>query len=406
VVGSDDWSWRRGHRIGSIVVDLEEHVVVDLLPDRAVESVVTWLRQHPQITVVTRDRSGIYAEAATKGAPQALQVADRWHLLHNLVEVLEEFLLHHRAALREAAAGRAAAPSEETSAIAPTSTPATPDASTPGPLTPDRPRLGQKRSEEARRRRHERVVEHYDAIRRLVAAGANIADIARRVGVSRRTVYRSRALAEPPEPKRPNRPARQRVLTPVAPYLLQRWQEGCHNGMKLCREIRDRGYRYGDSNVLRFVADLRRDEAAGRPVAIGSPRTPRVPAARNVAGVFLRRPKDLESEQKTYLEKLTGTNTALATAYRLTQDFATMVRERQEERLGGWLLEVDASDVPALRRFAHGLRNDEAAVRAGLREVWSNGPTEGFIHKLKLVKRQAYGRAGFAVLRQRLIRTA
>jgi hypothetical protein len=83
VVGIDDWSWRRGHRFGTILVDLEEHVVVDLLPDRAVDSVVTWLKSHPQITVIARDRGGIYAEAATTGAPQAVQVADRWHLLHN-----------------------------------------------------------------------------------------------------------------------------------------------------------------------------------------------------------------------------------------------------------------------------------------------------------------------------------
>jgi transposase len=103
VVGIDDWSWRRGHRYGTIIVDLERHVVAELLPDRVVESVVEWLQRHPQINTIARDRSDIYAEAATKGAPQATQVADRWHLLHNLVKALEEYLLHHRAALREAA---------------------------------------------------------------------------------------------------------------------------------------------------------------------------------------------------------------------------------------------------------------------------------------------------------------
>lgn len=391
VLGIDDWSWRRGHRFGTILVDLEQHAVVDLLADRAVGSVVTWLRRHPRITVIARDRGGIYAEAATNGAPQAMQVADRWHLLHNLVEVLEEFLLHHRAALRDAAIDGAAPPTEGTA---------------PGPRTPDRPRLGQKRAEEASRRRHDRLVEQYHGVRRLTAAGADVADIARRVGLSRPTVYRYRDLAEPPEPKRPRRSRRERVLTPYEPYLLQRWQEGCHNGRKLFREIRDRGYRYGDSNVLRFVAQLRRDQAAGQPIATGSPRTLRVPTARNVAGLFLRRPADLEVEQQTYLEKLTGPNAVVATAYRLTQDFTTMVRERQSDRLDGWLLEVDACDVPALRRFAHGLRDDLDAVRAGLREVWSNGPTEGFVHKLKLVKRQSYGRAGFAVLRQRVMRAA
>ena len=106
------------------------------------------------------------------------------------------------------------------------------------------------------------------------------------------------------------------------------------------------------------------------------------------------------------MEHLQAADAAVASAYRLTQRFATMVRERQGERLEAWLAEADAGEVPALRRFATGLRADLAAVRAGLTARWSNGPTEGFVHKLKLVKRQAYGRAGFAVLRQRLVRAA
>jgi len=120
----------------------------------------------------------------------------------------------------------------------------------------------------------------------------------------------------------------------------------------------------------------------------------------------LRRPTDLDLEQQAYLDCLQGVHAAVATAYRLTQTFAAMVRERGGEQLDDWLAEAEGSDVGALRRFAQGLRKDLAAVRAGLTERWSNGPTEGFIHKLKLVKRQAYGRAGFAVLRQRVVRAA
>src|SRR5262249_51920978 len=144
ILGIDDWSWRRGRRFGTILVDLERHAVLDLLPDRAVDSVVRWLERQPQITVIARDRGGVYAGAATKGAPQATQVADRWHLLHNLAEVLEEFLLHHRAALRDAARPVDAAP---TPSVAPdaasTASSAARDGSAPGPLTPARPRLGQ-----------------------------------------------------------------------------------------------------------------------------------------------------------------------------------------------------------------------------------------------------------------------
>jgi len=381
VIGIDDWSWRRGHRFGTIIVDLERHAVVDLLPDRAVDSTAAWLKEHPHITTIARDRAGVYAEAAA----QATQVADRWHLLHNLAEVLEEFLLHQRAALRVAAA-----PAESAELC-----------------DPQRPRRGQERAEEASRQRHERLIQQYEAIRRLHAAGADVADIARRAGTSRRTVYRYRNLPEPPARKRPHRSRRQRLLTPYEPSLLRRWAGGCHNGMRLYREIREQGYAHGASNVLRFVAQLRRDEAAGRTAGAGTrAKAARGPSARRVAGLFLRRPADLHPEQRAYLDRLGTTDAALASAYRLTQDFATMVRERGGDRLDVWIGEADTCAVPALRRFAQGLRADLDAVRAGLTERWSNGPTEGFVHKLKLVKRQAYGRAGFAVLRQRVMLAA
>jgi transposase len=393
VVGIDEWAWRRGHRFGTILVDLERHRVVDLLPDRAADSTAAWLRQRPGIAAIVRDRSGLYADAADRGAPGATQIADRWHLIHNLAEGLEEFLLQQRAALRAASV-----PGEVSRAASDT---------TPGPLTPQRPRHGQQRAEEASRQRNERLVQQYEAIRRLHAAGADVADIARRVGTSRRTVYRYRDLPEPPAPKRPHRPPRQRVLTPYEPYLLQRWQEGCHNGMRLYREIRGQGYAYGASNVMRFVAQIRRDEADGQPAGAGArAKAVRVPSARRVAGLFLRRPDDLHPEQQAYLDRLLAHYAAVATTYRLTQSFAAMIRERGGTRLDAWLAEAEGSDVPALQRFAAGLRDDREAVRAGLTEIWSNGPTEGFVHKLKLLKRQGYGRADFDLLRQRMLAAA
>lgn len=231
-----------------------------------------------------------------------------------------------------------------------------------------------------------------------------MADIARRVGTSRRTVYRYRHLPEPPEPKRPHRPQRQRVLAPYEPYLLKRWEEGCHNGMRFYREVCEQGYAYGASNVMRFVAQLRRDEAAGQPAGTGArAKVAAVPSACRVAGLFLRRPADLHPEQQAYLDRLLAADAAVASAYRLTRDFATLVRERGGDHLDAWLAEVDACAAPALARFAAGLRADLEAVRAGLTEPWSNGPTEGFVHKLKLMKRQAYGRAGFALLRRRVM---
>lgn len=185
VLGIDDWAFRRGHRYGTILVDLERHEVIDLLEDRQAESVIAWLKRHPEITVITRDRSGEYAEAAGKGAPQATQVADRWHLLHNLADALEEFLLQNKKVLREAARTETQSPEEDyaTSFSA-------------GPLTPNRPRIWYERQLEASKKRHERLVEQWRSIRRLHLAGADVHDVAKRLGVSRETVYRYRRMEE------------------------------------------------------------------------------------------------------------------------------------------------------------------------------------------------------------------
>ena len=396
VLGVDDWSQRRRTTYGTILVDLERHTVVDLLPDRSAATLAAWLRERPDIEIISRDRFGAYAEAARTGAPQARQVADRWHLLRNLAEALEEVLLHKRTALRAAVAAA-------TTTVGPS--PGTDTA--PGPLTPTRPRPGQQRQTELSRQRHAQRVEEYETIRQLTAVGVTANEIARRLGINRRTVYRYRALAEPPEPKRPHRPRRWRVLTPYEPYLLQRWQEGCHTGMRLYREVRAQGFAHGASNVMRFVAQLRRDEAAGQPAGTTArAKAAPTPTARHVAALFLRRPEDLDAEEQAYLTRLRAADATVAAASDLTQAFATMARERTGDALDGWLDEATACATPALGRFAKGLRADYDAVRAGLTEEWSNGQTEGQVNRLKLIKRQMYGRAKFDLLRQRVLQAA
>jgi transposase len=390
-VGIDDWSFRRGHRYGTILVDLERHEVIDLLEDREAESVTDWLKRHPKVEVIARDRSGAYAEAASKGAPQAMQVADRWHLMHNLAGALEEFLLQKT----EAATTETQSPEEEDDAAS----------VLPGPLTPHRPRIWYERQLEASRKRHERLVEQWRNIRRLHLAGADVYDIARRLGVSRSTVYRYREREEPPKQTRFRH--KRRVLDPYVPYILKRWQEGCRNSRKLYQEIRERGYAHDISNLGRLLAELRRAEAGratGRPPpGAVHPDTPTVPTARQAAALFLRRKEKLTTEQQEYLYRLQAQDEVVADAYRLTQQFAKMVRELGGARLEEWLEEAKGCRVLAVRRFANGLEKDFSAVHAGLTENWSNGPVEGFIHKLKLLKRQGYGRAGFDLLRARML---
>jgi transposase len=394
VLGVDDFAFRRGARYGTILVDLERHRVADLLPERSQESLVAWLGRHPGVETAARDRSNIYREALAKGAPDATQVADRWHLLHNLALVLEELLLQKGPALREAAAPEAA-PEDRSD-----------DAFGSGSIMPNRPRNHDRKIEEAARKRHEQLVRQWEDIRRLYLAGADLRHICRELGISARTVYRYKDLTEPPPRRRHER--RASVLDPYVPYLVERWHEGCRNGKRLYREIRERGYQNSEETCARFVAQLRRAEAKGKPPS-SVPRARRgsiaglSPTSKNVAALFVRRREKLSEKQKAYLGRLCASDEALADAHRLTRDFAKMIRDLEGGKLDGWLEEAGACAAPAMRNFAAGLKKDLAAVRAGLVEEWSNGPVEGFVHKLKLLKRQGYGRAGFDLLRARML---
>ena len=394
VLGIDDFAFRRGARYGTILVDLQRRKVVDLLPERSQESLVAWLKRHPRVETATRDRSNIYREALTKGAPDATQVADRWHLLHNLAQTLEEFLLQKGPALRKAATPETVPEDRSDESFG------------SGPIMPNRPRNHDCKVEEAARKRHERLVQQWKDIRRLYLAGADLRHICRVLGISARTVYRYKELEEPPPRRSHGR--RKSVLDPYVPYLLKRWDEGCHNGKRLFREIRGRGYQNSEETCARFIAQIRRAEVRGKPPS-SVPRARKgsiaglSPTSKNVASLFMRKQEKLSEEQKEYLERLCGADEALADVRCLTQEFAKMVRNLEGEKLDGWLKEAEACSAPAMRNFAAGLRKDLAAVRAGLTETWSNGPVEGFVHKLKLLKRQGYGRAGFELLRARML---
>ncbi len=254
----------------------------------------------------------------------------------------------------------------------------------------------QQRAEEESLRKHERLVSQYEEIRRLHRAGADVADIARTVGVSRRTIYRYRELPEPPERKRPKE--RRHLLEPYKGYLLGRWAEGCRNKRRLFEEIRSRGYEYSETNVVRLLVGV---ERGGIAKTTGPPKQKvRVPSARHAAFLLVRRPEGLTGEQRAYLGKLCEIDETVAKAYELTREFGGMLRDLRGERLGGWIERTRQSGITELASFAKWLLEDEEAVRAGLTLHWSQGQVEGQVHKLKLLKRQSYGRAGFELLEE------
>ncbi len=382
IIGMDDWAWKKGRRYGTILCDLERHRAVDLLPERSADSVAAWLSASPGVTVIARDRSDLYADGANRGAPQAQQIADRFHLLKNLGEALDRFLQHKRVAIKQAVAP-----------MAPSIT---------VPAAPGQP--WQERQEADSLRRHAAVLARYERAIALHAKGAEIADIARAVGISRGTVYRYLRLGGPPERKQP-RPRRRhhRVLDPYKAYLRRRWDEGCHIATRLWREIRGMGYRSSYTNVLRFLAPLRLPVDQRPSIYRERGTSDPTPTPRQVAMLFLQRPKRLTADQQALIGHLCEVDGAIAAAHTLVRDFATVARARRGERLDAWIADAIAADIPDLRRFALGLLPDKKAIQAGLTEEWSNGPTEGHINRLKMLKRQMYGRAKFDLLRQRLL---
>jgi transposase len=400
VLGVDDWALRKGHHYGTILVDLEKGCPVDLLPDRQGETLAAWLKEHPGVEIVVRDRGGAYAEGAHAGAPQAMQVADRWHLLQNLAEALEATLAREQQALHEAA--QAAAPPPET---ATTSTgPTDPTAASTAAGIPAAPnRVAQK---QAQRREQKQAV--YQEVLRLRDAGYSQHAIARQVGKSLRTVHRYLRAPAFPERKPRTRPPGQ--LAPYRPYLEQRWREGCHNTRQLWRELREQGFPGSYSSVYALLAgwqaqlppeQRRRASKGPLPGAVSA-----APAPGAVVWWLLGRREKLSAEQAAYLERLTTLRPQLALARELVQEFFSLTRRRDAAALKPWQERVAASGIVELQRFSTGLRRDWEAVIAGLSLEWSNGPVEGQINRLKMLKRQMYGRAGVSLLRARVLPAA
>jgi len=378
-LGLDDFSFRRGRTFGTILVDLQSHQVIDLLPDRKVETVSAWMRAHPEIRLVSRDRAGDYASAAARAAPQARQCADRFHLLQNLGETLEGVLARHLAAHRN----------HQTEQFSATHLQGAPSR-LPAKLSPKEAQQKQARREE-RLARYQQVV----ALRKL---GFSQKAIAERVGIGHATV--SRWLESGMFPEQQPR-LRKTALEPHLPFLYERWEAGCHNIAQLYRELVARGYTHSYRSTYKQLVRLLPE---GRKNAQTSHRLPRPPVlARQAVFLFLHRPEALEAEDQETLALLRSLHPEVDQAYELVQQFVHMLRARTGEQLDNWLQHVRTSKIRELQGFVAGIERDKAAVIAGLTLPQNNGVVEGTINKLKLIKRMMYGRARFPLLRQRVL---
>lgn len=386
VVGLDDWAWCKGQRYGTICVDLERRRPVDLLPDRTVDSVVAWLQAVPSAEIISRDRGPIYIDGATRGAPQARQVTDRWHLLKNWGESLQRVFDRRQTALRSALSAVSAA-------IPP-----------PPPAVAAQPTARERLQQQRREQRYAR----YQQVRTLHAQGISVRAITKHLGINRHTVRKYVRAETFPEIATWATARRSRVKAAYLPYVHERWNAGCANAAQIWRELREREVLVSKSTVREALTQLRKD--AGLPIrsrtTAGTAATPaprRSLSSRQAAWLFMHPPTKLEAEDQAVLTTLCANHADLAELYALSQAFVDMIKQRTRGGLDPWLTEAGASPFAELRGFVSGLRRDYAAVAAALELPWSQGPVEAQVQRLKLLKRAMYGRAKFDLLRQRVL---
>jgi transposase len=378
VVGIDDWAWRKGQRYGTIICDLERNRVLDLLPDRNADTLASWLGRYPGIEVIARDRAGVYAEGARRGAPNAAQVADRFHLLQNLGHVLRLIVDRNRVAVNAAGKAMFAETVSHDDAE---------KAAVNAPTGLERLRQGRR---DQRRERHEEI-------RRLHQAGMSPRQIAPRLGLSVRTVERWLAAGGEPEHRRPETPST--TIEPFRQYLGKRWQEGQHNGAQLWEEIKGMGFRGGRATVYRWTA--KRKE---QPNSTPEPALRRMPSRRECAWFLSQRAASLDERAGRYLRYLYDHAPKLEIAAKLARRFAALIRgDDDSDDLERWI--ADARDSE-LATFAAGIERDIEAVKAALTEPWSTSPVEGQINRLKMIKRQMYGRSGYRLLKSKVLARA
>ena len=398
VIGIDEWAWQKGRTFGTIIVDLEAREVVDVLPDRSSAATAAWLRRHPSVEIINRDRQGLYAEGARLGAPQARQVADRFHLAQNFRGAVERQLSRLERPLRAAMPRHIEPPDRRVSGG--------PDA---------RPRSSRVRSEAAVHRdlvdtaRREMQRSMFMRVRALYEAGHNAKAIAGKLGLGRRRVDRWIRLEELPE----RQTMAAKFFTPAyfREYLSRRWAEGCTHAGRLFEEIKRLGYSGSYSHLARLLSPWR--HAAGpepttptqRPngTMLVDPETNRTISPLVAAALCVRPRKMLTARQAAKVDALKVASHEFAAMRALAMRFRGLLRAESRRKLERWIKGAQQSGIYAMQRFARTLRQDIGAVRNAVTVGWSNGPTEGHINRLKTLKRAMYGRAGVELLRARVL---
>ncbi|WP_308380170.1 ISL3 family transposase [Streptomyces sp. ISL-43] len=371
VLGVDDFATRRGQHYGTVIIDCATGQPLDLLPGRDAKTLANWLRKHPGVEIICRDRGGSYADGARTGAPQAVQVADRFHIWQNLGTAVETSVRRHNACLK---------PSTGPDSTANIST-ADP-ASTAKAMSPI----------------EARIRERHTIVHALLDQGHGIREIARELHIGGNTVRRT-ARAETPEQLLTGRhQARPSQLDPYKAHLDKRWAEGCTNAIDLHAELQGLGYR----GHYQTISDYLRPRRRQRIRVVG----PAPPGVRQITGWMMRHPDRLRDEDRQQLAEVLARSPELDATSRLVRGFAEILTTRTGQHLKDWVVSARAEELPGLHSFATGLEKDWDAVVQGLTSQWNSGPVEGRVNHIKMVKRQMFGRAKLSLLRKRVLLTA
>lgn len=375
---------------------MEKRKAIDLLPDREADTLCEWLTAHPGVEIISRDRSPVYADGARRGAPDAKQVADRFHLLMNLRTAIENLLCRNNPILKQAyqtvmdgeleALRQKAAEQRETVEEIKAKIKTTPS-------------VYQKCGWEKRMRKRERFLK----VKELQSKNYPIRQIALSLQMHRRTVRLYMKADDLPERKKS---LRKNGLGKYLPHLEQRWAEGERNATKLGRELKEQGYPGTVSTVVHYLTVWREvcpDRKETAEMVKAKLRRFATPSPKRTYWLIFKPRSTGESWADKYITQLLKDAPEMKKAVELGQEFSRLMKSRQADELTNWLAKAEKSKIPELVGFVNGIRQDFEAVKMAFASEYSNGQTEGQVNRLKFIKRQMYGRAKFDLLRARVV---
>ena len=390
VLGIDDWAIRKGQVYGTIMVDLEKRKPIDLIPSRETEAVVKWLEAHPGIEIVSRDRAAAYAEAVEQGTPDAIQVADRWHLIKNMTDALKRLMNKYNQASRKVAVQIA-----ETEQAKITEALKTNDSCNACNKEFPKDTLKAKVGKDSPSK-YELI---FMEVKKLQKKGFSLREISRRVGINRKTV--TKYVEYDSFPKRIAPPHQISKASKFSSYLTKRWQEGERNYHQLWREIKDQGFDGTFVGLYKYMVKKFTKEKDGDcskniiPVKVYS--------ARRLSFLMCKETDKLKPKEQHYLDLLFEYCPQAEQASGLAKRYKNILVNKKSDLLDQWIEDAIESGKEVLMTFAKNLMQDYDAIKNACTLEWSNGQVEGQVNRLKNIKRQMYGRGSFELLKKKVL---